>query len=159
MVSGKGIALMLGGAAALYGGVYVARQATLLKKTKFEVLKVNKKGISLQGVTLELVSFLTNESDIDLEVYGQLYYIYFNGKYVGVITSNEYVKVAKKSTSRINLLLFLDAANLLKAGLTTNIKELGNNTLSIKGKIKTKTFGILFNGIPIKLDFKLSELM
>ena len=158
---GTGKVLLIGslGVAILYGGAYLYRQTSLLKDTDFKLKSLKRISQTKDSITIEMISTVTNKSNIDFDVYGQSYDLYLSNKFVGKATSSDVITIPKKGVAEIKILITIDYQKALEASISALTESLSKATLNIKGTVNTKTIGLILNGIPVNVDISLADIL
>lgn len=154
--SGKIVLISAAAAAAAYGIASAYRQLKLVQDTDFQPISVQKKLLTFKKIILELSAQIGNKSDISFEIYSQDYDVYINDIFVGKVVNNQTVRIPKKGKGVSNYTIGFDPAKVVRAGFSKNPLD---GVMKIKGKLKTKTFGLLFSGIPVDIKIPLKDFI
>ena len=152
----KGVLFSAFGVVAGYGAFSAYRQFRLIQDTDFKVVSIKKQYLSFREVVLEMSSKIGNKSDIPFEIYSQNYDVYLNNILVGKVISQTPTIIPKGGSGLSSYIISFDPSKVLKAGFIQNPLS---GIMRIKGKLKTKTFGFVFSGIPIDVKIPLTDFL
>lgn len=155
----KGLLLIGSVVAGAYGLGFLARQYALLKKTEFKILSASTSSEKIIRVDMSIQMEITNKSDLKFNITRQKYDFYVNGIFCGNAQLENELIIEKNAKAVFGLPVAFNPLEVLHgigSNLSSNLKE---TKLSIRGRVTTKTVGILFNSIPVNVSFTLGDVL
>lgn len=149
-----------GAVVASYGIAWLINQRSMLDKTCFKPAGFvpNKLGINDTDINIKLN--MKNKSDVDYYITKQIYNVFINDNFVGVIRNDneQYILPNKTSPLWLNVRFNpLKVANISWDTLTTVLSKGGDAKIQIKGNAKVRK-GIFSFNYPVDSTFTLKEL-
>ena len=137
---------LLGGLAA--GGVYI------YNRISYDVVSYNLVSIGTNGMTLEVVFSVSNDTQFDVDVWNQYYDIYVLGYKVSEITSLNKYKILAGNTSLLPLQVdvFWDELEtaIPSIGSQTQVSSIADLPLVIRGKLAARVGIVRARWIPVR---------
>lgn len=159
MTKGKKIALFSVVSVIGLVGAYLYTQYNYAKKMCFSVGNFKVKNASVSNVSMGLDLRIKNLDNLSISIGRVRLSVYANNRFIADIDSSEMIEIKPKASSKTELNIALNPKQFISDGAdilsSMNYK---NISLSFKGKVSAKKFGVPFN-IPIDITSKIGELM
>lgn len=145
-----------------YVVAHLVKQAGLLKKTCFKPAGFVPNKLSLQDADINIKLKMKNKSKIDYYLKNQIYNVYINEQFVGVIKNDNKLYIAPDKTSDVWLNLRfnpLKAVNISWDTLKDLLSKGGDAKIQIKGNARVSDkSGIFGFNYPVDQTFSLKDL-
>ena len=149
-------------AVASYGAMYFINQVFLLKKTCFKPAGFVPNDLTLSNANINIKLQMKNKSDVDYYLKSQIYNMYINDQFVGVINNPNKLYIAPMKTTDVWLNVIFNptqVANVSWSSLIGLITGGGDVKIQIKGKAKISgTSGLWVYNYPVDEIFTLKDL-
>jgi LEA14-like dessication related protein len=149
----KWIAIAAVSALAITGGL-VAGGVSIYNKIDYDVVSYNIVSIGTNGMTLQVVFAVSNDSKFDVDLWNQYYDIYVSGYKVSEITSLDRYKILAGNTSLLplNVDLFWDElqAAYPSIGSQLQVSSLESLPVVIRGRLAARVGMFQLKKIPVR---------
>jgi LEA14-like dessication related protein len=143
---------------------YYKRQLELISKISYKVVGVNL--ISVAPLTLDITTELTNNSEVAFTIRGYDIDVYVNGERVAKVNESGLDQKLKGFGDKSRISFTTTFAGLksygdggIKGLLSGVLDNLGDTTISFKGKVSVKRGLFEFSDYPVDLEWKLAEFL
>lgn len=157
----KILLISLGAGAATYAIAYLVRQTKLLANTKFEVVKSSVLFNGITNARVDLDTAITNNSEIDFEIYKQDIDVFVGSKKVSTVTNNNRIALPHGASAKTSYAISFNPIEVL-AGIKQSVVENSNNLLqtkiTLKGRVSLSAGQLLLNSLPVNYTFQIKDI-
>lgn len=148
-----GILVFAGG----YAAAAIANQAKLAGDTEFEYAGYKVISIGQERMQIKLSLWIVNKTSLSFKVFNQQYRVSVNNIEVASVSEWRRVAVPANGKAITELVVEFSPRQMVSTLWNELIRNMGNASIRLKGKVSVLTFGFVYARIPVDTTFTLKN--